>query len=314
MPALAKPPAVLPRFIPHDSIGAAAGAGTFSKPEPKDKSEALENTESPDRLAHDARNVLSSLLLYCELLAAPGVLSPQHGRYADELLSVTKTAMQIIERMTKAHGSEPALQPQARPVTSLASLPTVSVTDLAAELRRLQPLLTAIAGPAIHLSTATMPCTGRTRLSVEDLTRVLINLVRNASDAMPSGGRVRITAQYGDGLSFLDGDELNQPRSILLTVTDNGPGISEPLHEQIFHLGFTTRKESAGWPSLRRRGLGLSIVRSLVEAAGGTVRFLPAQTRGARFEISLPLIETKTRRLLREPVPPQNHALAADLA
>jgi two-component system cell cycle sensor histidine kinase/response regulator CckA len=171
------------------------------------------------------------------------------------------------------------------------------VTDIAAELRRLQPLLTAISGPAVRLSVATMPCPGRTSLAVEDLTRVLINLVRNASDAMPNGGHVRATAQYQDGLSFAAlpcqdapaAAPLPRPRAVLLTVSDDGPGVPEAVQKQVFDLGFTTRRESGNWPTPHRRGLGLSIVRNLVESAGGSVKLTASHTGGACFEIVLPL-------------------------
>ena len=143
-----------------------------------------------------------------------------------------------------------------------------------------------------------MPCAGRTSLAVEDLTRVLVNLVRNAADAMPAGGHIRITAQYGNGLSFLDGSDYARaaefmPGSIVITVADNGPGIPESLREQVFETGFSTRtrteQNTGHWPAPRRRGLGLSIVRNLVEAAGGKVRVASAPVHGARFEIHLPI-------------------------
>jgi len=296
MPALAKPPLPLPRFVPHIHAGAIAGAGSFSQTESSLIPAAPCHSESDttENLAHDARNVLSGLMLYCDLLSAPGVLTKPHHHYAQELQSIAKNAAQIMERMAAAQ--PPAIQPHALPIASPATLPSIPVTDAAQELRHLQPLLAAIAGPAVRLSLATMPCPGRTLLAVEDFTRILINLVRNAADVMPAGGRIRITAQYGDGLSFLDSVEdtstrkYEPPRSILIAVSDNGTGIPEPIREQVFGLGFTTHKETSRWPAPRRRGLGLSIVRNFVEAAGGTVRVSPRQTRGACFEISLPLV------------------------
>ena len=278
--------------------------------------------ESPDRLAHDARNVLSGLMLYCELLAAPGVLNEPHGHYAGELEGIARTAAQILEKIievaappvppaltlrdTRKVSEVPAL-PATLPVATAIPLAAVPVTDAAEDLRRLHPLLAAIAGPAVRLSVATMPCAGQTALAVEDLTRILVNLVRNAADAMPAGGHVRVTAQYGDGMSFADmipgaetsHDEISAPpapRSVLLSVSDDGPGIPEHLRARVFDLGFTSHKEpvSANWPAPRRRGLGLNIVRNLVETAGGAVRVTASHTGGARFEITLPLNQPVT--------------------
>ncbi|MGC2163449.1 MAG: sensor histidine kinase [Silvibacterium sp.] len=338
MPALAKAPVRLPRFVPHIHSGAGAGAGTgadtgagaFSRlpsaPQPQPVSSlalcaqaAALPTESPDHLAHDARNILSGLMLYSELLAAPGVLAKQHGHYAQDLQGIVKDAIQIVERMAAtqppASTSEVQAFPTTSPTATPVSLPTVPVTDAAETLRQLQPLLSAIAGPAIRLSIATMPCVGHTALAVEDLTRVLVNLVRNAADAMPAGGRIRITAQYGDGLSFLDAGPIAPfpPRSVLIAVADNGPGIPAAMREQVFDLGFTTRKTAADWPAPRRRGLGLSIVRNLVQAVSGEVRVTPAQPRGARFEISLPLVQTAGEPITSGTCPnPLNSAFAAD--
>jgi len=330
MPALAKTPARLPRFVPHVHPGASTGAGAFSNPalnlEPTPASDFARN--SPDTalpaedlhgLAHDARNVLSSLMLYCDLLATPGVLAGQHSHYAQELRSIAKNATEIIERMAAAQPPAVAAETQALPAAYSRALsvplPAVPVADAAEELRHLRPLLTAFAGPAIQLSIATMPCPGRTALAVEDLTRILINLVRNAADAMPAGGRIRITARYDGSLTFADADRTAEtiPDSILITVADNGPGIPAGLREQVFDLGFTTRESTASWPAPRRRGLGLNIVRNLVQAAGGTVRAVPVQPHGARFEISLPMTATAEEPVTSGTCPqPLNHAFIAD--
>lgn len=295
MPALAKTPATLPGFVPHPQ-GASAGAGDLSRSGP-------ESTVGPgtdlDRLAHDARNIVSGLMVYCGLFAAPGVLAEPYTHFAPELETVANNVAQILERVVQhaaLRTSDPVSGP-ALPAAWAVPVRNLPVTDAAAELRRLQPLLAAIAGPAVHLSTATMPCAGRTALAVEDLTRILVNLVRNAADAMSAGGHIRIAVQYGDGFSFLDPSDagtFGAPRNVLLTVSDDGPGIPPGLHEQIFDLGFTTREQSGNWRASRRRGLGLSIVRNLVEAAGGSVRVVANHPRGARFEISLPLREPVT--------------------
>src|SRR6185437_9955765 len=180
-------------------------------------------------------------MLYSELLAAPGILNPPHGHYAAELDGMVQTAARIFEKIVAAAAPKqgppkilPIRETEALPTATAVPLVPVPVTDIAAELRHLQPLLTAIAGPAVRLSVATMPCPGRTSLAVEGLTRVLINLVRNAADAMPGGGHVRVTAQYQDGLSFAalpedfaapTADPVALPRAVLLTVSDNGPGV-----------------------------------------------------------------------------------------
>src|SRR5579875_3450296 len=317
MPALAKPLAHLPRFVPHldsgagtaapgESAGAGRGAGAFLGSHMVVQTSSFNRsvvpaTTPPDplaALAHDARNVLASLMLYGDLLAGPGVLTSEHLHLASELAGMTRTAAQLLERIVAHAASCSAVPPPAStpglPIAMLQPLPVVPVTDLAAELRHLQPLLTAIAGPSVKLSIAAMPCSGRTRLAVEDLARILANLVRNAADAMPGGGHLRITAQSGDGHSYLDAktsSALSPPRSVLLSIADDGPGIPPHLYQKVFDFGFTTRNPSSSFdfPAQGRRGFGLSTVRCLVEAAGGTVRIVEAARRGAQFEIILPV-------------------------
>jgi len=91
-------------------------------------------------------------------------------------------------------------------------------------------------------------------------------------------------------LSFLEPGVIadSSPRTVTIAVEDSGPGIPEEMHEDIFLPGFSTREVAASWPGQSHRGLGLSIVRELVEAAGGTAR-VSSPGRGARFELELPI-------------------------
>lgn len=97
----------------------------------------------------------------------------------------------------------------------------------------------------------------------------LENLLRNAAQASPVGAEVRLV---------ISGDAA----VARIAVEDDGPGVSPADHARIFEPFFTTR--AAG------TGLGLPIVKRLIEAHGGTVRFDSAVGRGARFELSLPRI------------------------
>jgi signal transduction histidine kinase len=105
--------------------------------------------------------------------------------------------------------------------------------------------------------------------------QALINLVRNAFDAMrdatPSRRTVEIaTSCNGDG-------------TILIAVRDYGLGISEPTRERLFEQFFTTKKDGLG--------MGLAIVRSIVEAHGGSITAENAEGGGARFHFRLPFKE-----------------------
>jgi signal transduction histidine kinase len=284
MQALVKSPARIGKFVPHSTE-----AGVDRKPAETGRPLPVLRPEAFDQLAHDARNVLSALKLYCDLLAEPGILTAAHGHYAEELQAVTDTAARLVERLA-APRRKGLGRAGSQPNAPANPEPGDGVDDPGGELLSLRPLLAAIAGPQVELEIEAMPCGGRTRLSKEDLMRVLLNLARNASEAMPEGGKLRITAQYADGLSFLDAAQISgiRPRSVVITVEDSGPGIPEKPRERVFEAGFTTPGMERSRPGAQRRGLGLSIVRSLIEAAGGTAR-VSSSGRGTRFELEVPI-------------------------
>lgn len=234
-------------------------------------------------LVHDARNLVTALRLCAELLGETGVLPPEHQHFAAEIAAMADTSAGLMRKLALL-----ARASQAR------EMPEEPVTDLAESLRRLGGLLSAMAGPRIVVETACLHCSGTLRLSEESLARILLNLVRNAADAMRNGGRIRITAQCGGGSSFLwtlrDAPfEDGSAETAVLSVEDNGPGIRPDLLERIFEPGFSTRRSLAPWPEAQHQGLGLSIARELVEQAGGSIRAVCLGRRGARFEIELPL-------------------------
>jgi signal transduction histidine kinase len=140
------------------------------------------------------------------------------------------------------------------------------------ELQRILPLVSAIAGPGVSIELKHCAQDWPLPLSSEDLTRVMANLVRNASEAMAGSGRIQIAVEETAGF-------------VVLSVADEGPGIPRELMERVFQAGFSSRESHAqsaangkafepapspAWP-VRHRGLGLSIVRSIVSAARGTV-------------------------------------------
>ena len=105
------------------------------------------------------------------------------------------------------------------------------------------------------------------------LQQVLLNLVINAFDAMrdtPISNRTVAIAT-----------QLNQDGTVRINVRDNGPGISEEMRDRLFDPFFSTKTEGLG--------MGLAIVRSIIESHGGTIKAENADGGGARFEFVLPL-------------------------
>jgi signal transduction histidine kinase len=102
------------------------------------------------------------------------------------------------------------------------------------------------------------------------LHQVLINLVVNAIQAMPEGGRVILRTSHDD-------------EQVSLTVDDNGIGMSDEVQRNIFTPFFTTKDINEG------TGLGLAVVHGIAASHGGTVQVQSELGRGSRFEIRLPL-------------------------
>ena len=106
--------------------------------------------------------------------------------------------------------------------------------------------------------------------------QIFANLVRNAVQAQPGGGRVRVTGTVA-------GDQL------VIDVDDAGPGISDEVRERIFSPFFTTKEPGEGL------GLGLSLVEGLIEECGGTVQAGDSELGGARFSVTLPWSAVEVR-------------------
>jgi two-component system NtrC family sensor kinase len=106
--------------------------------------------------------------------------------------------------------------------------------------------------------------------NANQIQQVVVNLVVNAMQAV--SGEARIAVATGPGA----------PGRVVVTVTDNGPGIPPDVAERIFEPFFTTKPEGQG------TGLGLSICYRIAEEHGGTIRFENLREGGARFTVDLP--------------------------
>lgn len=252
-------------------------------------------------LAHDARNMVTALELYCELLEKPGVLAAPFRHYGDELRQVAASSRLLVEklatvdldqaperrrsaRMPDAANGHGAVAAGLAPAQPADFAPAESIDNLAAELEAKRNLLAALAGPSIALSMETQGSALPVRLTREDLTRVLVNLVKNSTEAMPGGGLIDVILdEFHAGAA--------EAAWLVLKVEDSGPGFSPANLGKVFEARFTTRSNrgSDGRPA-PNRGLGLSITRAIVEAAGGRIHAANRAQGGARIEIELPVL------------------------
>ncbi len=106
-----------------------------------------------------------------------------------------------------------------------------------------------------------------------DLQQVIINLVKNACDAMPNGGRIGVRTETTDR---------DDRKWVSLSISDSGPGIPEEYGDQIFKSFFTTKGTNEG------TGLGLAVSMRIIKEHGGDLRFTNREAGGAVFQILLP--------------------------
>ena len=257
--------------------------------------------ENVAEIAHDARNMVTALDLYCDLLQEPGVLAAPFAHYGGELRLVAAASRRLVEKLVctnpddtpeSAGPGEPTVNPDLWPVSAKKTkpqqwknIPAEPIQNLAEELFANRSLLASLAGPTVALTVDAQGGAVAVRMTSEDLTRILVNLVKNAAEAMSAVGRIHISLWESRG-------EQNTPW-VTLNVEDNGPGLSCGILDKLFEPGKSspTARDvfaSGEWP-LPHRGLGLSITRSIVEAAGGTIHAANRDPVGACFQIELPL-------------------------
>jgi signal transduction histidine kinase len=251
-------------------------------------------------IAHDASNMVTALNLYCDLLQQPGVLAAPFAHYGGELRLVAAASRRLIDKLIALEpartpkASEPAFTPE-NPSDPLAihrkrqlhhwkTVPSEPIRNLAQELLANRNLLASLAGPTIALTVDVEGAAVPVRMTAEDLTRILVNLVKNAAEALSAVGRIHISLRESIG-------ESETCPWVTLNVEDNGPGLNEAALAKIFASSPSpalAENPRHDWP-ISHRGLGLSITRSIVENAGGTIHAANRDPVGACLQIELPV-------------------------
>jgi len=266
-----------------------------------------EESESLAEVAHDARNMVAALGLYCDLLQEPGVLAGPYLHYGSELRLVASASRRLVHKLITMESREcpeglapdearmdgnglPRLESSAAhetPTKRWELIHAAPIENLAAELLKSQNLLAALAGSAIKLTVETTGGALPVRMTSEDLTRILVNMVKNSAEAMTGGGCIRLNLRESP-------TKPGAARWLTLTIEDNGHGLPQTAIEKVFLPGFTTRSKVSSASGHQagqgaQRGLGLSITRSIVKDAGGRIHAANRDPSGACFQIDLPV-------------------------
>ncbi|MGA7796021.1 MAG: PAS domain S-box protein [Candidatus Acidiferrales bacterium] len=222
-------------------------------------------------IAHDFNNLLSVIIGYSEVMEAR--LPP------DDPLQ------KMCEQVKKAGQSAASLTRQLL-AFSRQQVFELKILDLNAIVRNVEKMLRRLIGEDIDFSTSLKPALASIKADQGQIEQVLVNLVVNARDAMPNGGRLRIETANVD----LDDDYARRhpPQRagsyVLLTVSDTGVGMDAETQAHIFDPFFTTKEIGKG------TGLGLSTVYGVVRQSDGHIWVYSELGHGTTFKIYLPLI------------------------
>ena len=213
-------------------------------------------------VAHDFNNLLTVINGYStQMLLDPHAIDM---REAMEGIRSAGERASILTRRLLAFGKQQIMR--LRPV----QMNTV-VEDMDKLLRRL-------IGEHIELRTQLTPESERVKADVGQMEQVVMNLVLNARDAMPMGGRIFIATSREE-----KGSPTERLPFMRLTVQDEGIGISREIQEHIFEPFYTTKDKKSG------TGLGLSITYGIVSQCGGWMEVESEPDQGSTFSVCIPV-------------------------
>ncbi len=217
-------------------------------------------------IAHDLNNVLTPIVMSAKLLRR-GSGKPE--RLIDNIVTSADRGGKMIKKLLAFAGGEDGNR---------------SAVDLREVLAEIKEILSHTLQHSIDLKVS-MPATLRTIYAdATELSQVIMNLAINARDAMPRGGRIAIEVEDYNvkQLRADSSDILNAGPHVLLTVSDNGDGISKEIIDRIFDPFFTTKAQGKG------TGLGLATSLGIVRSYGGDITVESELNKGTKFSIYLP--------------------------
>jgi|CXWL01.1.fsa_nt_gi PAS domain S-box-containing protein len=223
-------------------------------------------------IAHDFNNLLGIMMGSGDLIRRQLPAGSPLRRHADDLLAAADRAAGLTRQLL-AFSRRQVLQPRALDLNRV-------VADVEKMLRRL-------IGEDVELVTRLSPAVGVVLADAGQLEQVIMNLVVNARDALPQGGRIVIetTDTLLDTRAAERLLDAAPGRYAALVVRDNGHGIPPDVLSRIFEPFFTTKESGRG------TGLGLSTVHGIVRQSGGQITVASTPGEGSVFTVLLPVVE-----------------------
>jgi signal transduction histidine kinase len=223
-------------------------------------------------IAHDFNNLLTAIIGYTEIVLLS--LEPKDERRADaeEILRAAMRAADLTRQML-AFSRRQVLQPK--------------IIDLNLALSKVEPMLRRMIGEDIVLTLTAKATSAFVRVDPGQVEQVVMNLVVNARDAMPQGGRLTVETADAvlDDAALADSPDARPGAYVMLSVADSGTGMSPEVRARIFEPYFTTKDVGKG------TGLGLSTAYGIVRQSEGHISVSSEIGLGTTFRIYLPRSE-----------------------
>lgn len=220
-------------------------------------------------VAHDFNNVLTVITGYTQWMLDEFEPESPLRENAIEILLAASRAASLTSQLL-AFSRNQVIQPV--------------IVDLNGIVAGLERMLRRVIGEDIELVAKMSPRLGAVKADPGQIEQVILNLVVNARDSMPRGGRLVIeTANVAIDSEYCQSDFDCQPGPyVMVSVSDTGFGIDESIRSQIFEPFFTTKDKGKG------TGLGLSTVYGIVKQSGGHISFHSESSVGTVFRVFLP--------------------------
>jgi PAS domain S-box-containing protein len=265
------------------------------------------------------RRQLEEQLRQAQKMDAVGRLAGGVAHDFNNLLMVingyTEVLLEQMEKGSDMHGKVHSIQQAADRAATLTrqllafsrkQLLELKVVDVNAAIGDMERLLRPLIGENIELTTHLAPDTGHTRADAGQLEQVVMNLVVNAKDAMPNGGRLTVkSSDITVRQNFREHRFIHPGRYAVISVTDTGVGMDKETQSRIFEPFFTTKEKGKG------TGLGLSTVYGIVKQSNGYVFVQSEVGAGTTFYVYLPRVEDAAEELT-PPQPAQSEAAGCE--
>lgn len=202
-------------------------------------------------VAHDFNNLLTVIEGYARMLRDEAPKEEAAHEYIEEIIRAADRASSLTRQLLAFSRNEPS-EPRH--------------LDLNETVGQMQGMLRRVIGEDLELLTSLSPAPALILADPGQIEQVVMNLVVNARDAMPNGGRIRL-------------EVVQEADHVELRVSDTGTGIPEQVRARMFEPFYTTKEPGKG------TGLGLAVVRSIVEQAGGRIEVETSVGVGTLFRI-----------------------------